>query len=199
MLEATFDQGAYASDSIYDLNRSSTLDDEDQVDNNSNSQLGDPEDVPMAWQRETGTMSQVTVARLQQGYDTLFLNYLNPPLVQSVNQSEGCVGDCEGGLEGGHFDVSTDTTWAGGTQSHSHLYDDLYDTTFIDWVSPAKTGLKNIAEAVSSSSQEFIVLVANGDLSPGIDNPGRHPKIQYRRIPGNAAPQDSRPGTAPIR
>lgn len=168
LLEATFDQGAYENESIYDLNRSSTLDDDDQVDNNSNGELGDPEDVPMAWKRETGTMSQVTVARLQQGYDTLFLNYLNPPLVQGVNQSEGCVGDCVGGVEGGHFDVSTDTTWAGSTQSHSHLYDDLFNITYVDWVNPAKTGLKNIPEAVASDDQEFIVLVANADLSPGV-------------------------------
>ena len=168
LIEATYDQGAYEQNTIYDLNRNGALEDTDQVDNNGNGELGDREDIPMAWQRETGTMSQVTVARIGRGYDTLFLNYLNPPLVQGADQSQGCVGDCEGGLEGGHFDVSTDTKWALGTESHHHLYDDHYDTTYIDWVEPASTGLKNIPETLSNKDQQFIVLVANGDLSPGI-------------------------------
>ena len=175
LLEVRFDEGTYTGQSIFDLDRNGILDEGDQVDNNGNGELGDPEDVPMAWQRQAGAMSQVTVARLEQGFDTLFLNYLNPPLVTepvipplpspiATPELPGCIGDCDGGLEGGHFDVDVSTIFGDKSTRRKHNYDDLYDTTFIDYIEPE--GNLNPAQD-SVGERKFVALIANADFSPG--------------------------------
>ena len=174
LLEVSFNEGGVASNTIFDLDRSGVLDSADRVDNNADGDLDDPEDIPMAWQRENGSMSQVTIARLSKGFDTLFINYLNPPLVPPA-----CVGICDGGLAAGHMDVDTDSSstltslgdgLGGSTDGHVHEYDDETNRTYVDYldIDPLATGkLFNITEVGIGINEEFIVLVANADLSPG--------------------------------
>jgi hypothetical protein len=195
-LEATFDEGSASYDSIFDLNRDSLLsDDGDHVDGDGNgaSNLSDPEDIAMGWKRPNGNMSQVTIARLGPGDDTLFLNFLNPPLVEAP---EPCIGNCDGGLEGGHMDVDTDhgtlpqlfkmkdgeiqykdgvpqvlgDGYEGKTDAHKHEYDISHDRTYIDYfdIDPAGEGKPFPVDlVVEDSAREFIVLIANADWSPG--------------------------------
>jgi hypothetical protein len=169
-LEATFDNGSASDDSIFDLNRDSDLSGEgDRVSGNGDLDLSDPEDIAMGWKRPNGNMSQVTIARLGPGQDTLFLNFLNPPLVEPP---EPCSGNCTGGLEGGHMDIDTDLSYGGATETHYHEYDIDTNRTYIDYEDisppplvagipqPARYGLNNI-------NHDFIVTIANADWSPG--------------------------------
>ena len=168
LLEVSFDDGGVANNSIFDLDRNGQLDTLDRVDNNTDGDLNDAEDIPMAWQRKAGSMSQVTIARVAKGFDTLFLNFLNPPLVPPA-----CVGDCEGGISGGHIDVDTDSPsiddgLGGKTDGHVHEYDDKYDLTYVDYFNiAAPDKLNNVTDVGIAMSEEFIVLIANADLSPG--------------------------------
>jgi len=186
-LEATFDNGSASDESIFDLNRDSDLSGEgDRVSGNGDLDLADPEDIVMGWKRPSGNMSQVTIARLGPGEDTLFLNFLNPPLVEPP---EPCSGICTGGLEGGHMDIDTDhgafpiaatdkdgnpVTIAGGyggtTDTHKHEYDITHNRTYIDYfdIDPAGEG-KPIAvtDVIVDPIREFIVTIANADWSPG--------------------------------
>ena len=119
LLEATFLDGNMADDSIYNLNQDDQLDELDRVnangnvDGDGNADYSDPEDIPMAWKRPNGNMSQPTIASLAAGVDTMFLNFLNPPVVETAVVPGGCSGDCSGGLEGGHIDLDNDATLDG--------------------------------------------------------------------------------------
>ncbi|MCZ6471069.1 MAG: PilC/PilY family type IV pilus protein, partial [Gammaproteobacteria bacterium] len=170
LLEVRFDDGGADDNTIFDLDRNGQLDTLDRVDNNTDGDLNDAEDIPMAWQRKTGSMSQVTIARVAKGFDTLFLNFLNPPLVPPA-----CVGTCEGGISGGHIDVDTDSAGmddglGGKTDGHVHEYDDKTDRTYVDYfdIDPLGGGkLNNVTDVGISLAEDFIVLIANADLSPG--------------------------------
>ena len=167
-LEATFDNGSAHDESIFDLNRDSDLTgDLDHVDGDGNgiTNLSDPEDIPMGWKRPDGNMSQVTIARLGPGQDTLFLNFLNPPLVEPP---EPCSGACSGGLEGGHMDIDTDWngSFKGATSNHKHEYDVDYNITYIDYFD-IEGGHETAQQNVEGNDNKFIVTIANADWSPG--------------------------------
>jgi PilY1 beta-propeller domain len=168
---------------IFDLNLDGVLNASDLTDGNGNLNLLDSEDVPMGWQRPDGIMSQVTIARVANGVDTLFLNFLVPPV------DEPCTIDC-GGFQGGHIDVDTwlDTeTFGGGSTQHDHEYDKSVDRVFVDYFDinvpvPAGEGdpRKDITGQVEidstgtpapssgiAATEPFVVLVANADFSRG--------------------------------
>ncbi len=175
---AVFDGGPHPTP-IYDLNVDGLLTSADLVDGNSDSDLLDTEDVPMAWKKPGGIMSQVTIARVGNGVDTLFLNYLQPPV------PEPCEGVCEGGFQGGHIDVDTYHNSNGlGSKStkHDHEYDKKTGQVFVDLFDvnvpnsggepkPRKdiTGHVEINSAGSgiASNEPFVLLIANADFSPG--------------------------------
>ncbi|MCH8176977.1 MAG: PQQ-binding-like beta-propeller repeat protein [Proteobacteria bacterium] len=180
LLEVTFDEGGVDEGTIFDLDRNGLLEAADRVDNNADGDLNDPEDIPMGWKLQTGNMSQVTIGRVSKGFDTLFLNFLNPPLVPPA-----CTGDCTGGLAAGHIDVDTDSSaccnlladppvdgLGGSTVAHEHEYDDKTNRTYVDYfdIDP-NTGidLENIDDSAVGigNNEEFIILIANADLSPG--------------------------------
>ncbi len=170
LLEVSFDEGGVAADTIFDLDRNGLLNTADRVDNNSDGDLLDLADIPMAWQRKNGAMSQVTIARIAKGFDTLFLNFLSPSLVPPA-----CTGNCAGGLAAGHMDVDTDSATLGDglggkTDGHVHQYDDKTNRTYVDYfdIDPLATGkLFNVTDLGVSNAEEFIILIANADLSPG--------------------------------
>jgi hypothetical protein len=173
LLEVTFDEGGVEDDTIFDLDRNGQLGTADRVDNNADNDLDDLEDIPMAWRRGNGNMSQVTIARVAQGFDTLFLNYLNPPLIPPA-----CTGTCGGGgggVYGGHIDVDTDrggNNHGNETSGHVHQYDDVNGITYVDYfnINPVvPSDLEGVDEVGISSSERFIVLIANADISPGVD------------------------------
>ncbi len=162
LLEVTFDEGGAEDDTIFDLNRDGVLKATDRVDQNNDGDLDDRGDIPMGWKRQAGNMSEVTMARISQGVDTLFMNYLNPPIVPNI-----CIGVCAGGLTGGHMDVDTDTTLGDKTNGHIHEYDDNYDVTFVDYFDMEGSKLNELDKIGLSTSKEFIIVIANADLSPG--------------------------------
>ncbi|MEE8306217.1 MAG: hypothetical protein V3R81_03070, partial [Gammaproteobacteria bacterium] len=165
LVEVSYDDGGYASDTIFDLNQDSILDNLDRVDANLDSDLLDFADIPMAWRRRDGNMSQATIARIGKGVDTLFLNYLNPALVPP-----SCTGDCDGGLGGGHMDVDYDIELGGKTSGHQHEYDDDVNRTYVDYfdIDPLNGGkLSAVDEVGIAADDRFVILIANADLSPG--------------------------------
>ena len=171
LFEATFLNGNMASNSIYNLNQDDKLDEDDRVNPNENldedgaPDYSDPEDIPMSWKRPNGNMSQPTIASLGSGVDTMFLNFLDPPLVQTAVVPTGCTGICDGGLEGGHIDLDYDLQLGGGTNEHDHEYDDDTGSTDIDYLNLAPQ--TDITAVGVSSSAEFIPLIANADFSKG--------------------------------
>ena len=176
IIEAALTDGGSHASPIYDLSAdgllSTTTDADavppffaDLVDGNDDSDLGDVEDIPMAWQMFDGLMSQVTIARLDNGLDTMFLNYL-------VLLNEPCEIDCTDGFQGGHIDVDTyhdGKALGGGSTEHTHEYDKKVERVYVDFFDLVETGHIEINKADSgiASDEKFIVLLANADFSPG--------------------------------
>jgi len=201
LLEATFLDGNMAENSIFNLNQDTVLDELDRVNANGNVDGGgnpdysDPEDIPMAWKRPNGTMSQPTIASLSAGVDTMFLNFLNPPVVEAAVVPGGCTGVCEGGLEGGHIDLDNDATLGGGTDQHTHEYDDDVNRTYIDYLDISAGALKadgtpaviqrDVTDVVDNT-EWFIPLIANADFSKGgtlkISRNGSTDDVEYNVV-----------------
>ena len=195
LFEATFLDGNMASNSIYNLNQDTKLDEKDRVNANENlddngaPDYTDPEDIPMSWKRPDGNMSQPTIASLGAGVDTMFLNFLDPPLVQTaiVPGGGGCTGDCAGGLEGGHIDLDYDIQLGGDTDDHDHEYDDDVNSTNIDYLDlQVQTDITALPDANLPKNQNFIPLIANADFSKGatliISRNGSTDDIRYNVV-----------------
>jgi hypothetical protein len=140
----------------------------DNVDGNSDGDLLDSEDVVVMWEQPSGLMSRTTVGRVANGVDAQLINYLVPPL------SEGCVGDCADGFQAGHIDMDTDyyndVDGTGGmTTKHSHEYDKAVGRVYVDYRDHGVLdGHVQIDDpAWLPQNDDWIVVVANGDLSPG--------------------------------
>jgi hypothetical protein len=176
LLEFAYLNGGAALGTICDLDKNGKLDYDDRVDSNNNGIKTDRVDIPMGWQRENGIMSAVNIAQLGGGgQDTMFINYLQP------STASVCVGDCEGGIEGGHIDVDTIQPLDSDRYGHIHDYDTQTNRTFVDlfdiqggvtFEGGNVTHFKGINEitpslnsGISNSDKEFIVVVANADLS----------------------------------
>lgn len=171
---------------IYNLNVDDQLNAADLYTDNAAAE--DPEwHVPMMWRQVDGIMSQVTIGFLDSGIDTLFINFLQP----SIANSTPCTENCTDGFFNGHIDVQTyPGSRPRGTSvlisnppfrfSNAHLYDKLLGRVYVDYFDlrfppPASSGFNHQFEIDSfgdyppdiGESEEFIVLVANADLSPG--------------------------------
>ena len=182
--ELTIEDGSAEEETIYDLNRDRSLDELDRVLGNNDVDYLDPDDIPMGWQRETGAMSEVTIANLENGVDTLYLNFLNPPIVPAA-----CTGTCAGGLAGGHMDVDTDDPddgLGGGTNGHVHEYDDDTNRTYVDFFDIIETGkLTQVDQVGIGANEKFILVVANADMSPGAIvtiNNREYSAVYYQRM-----------------
>ena len=112
------------------------------------------------------TMSAVTIANLETGFDTLYMNFQNPPLL-----NEPCEGECDGGIEGGHIDVDTDLQLGGATTKHVHAYDDKSGLTVIDFLNmfqdpdnAGKDAQNSLNKGDLTASTDFVVLIANADM-----------------------------------
>ena len=178
LVEVHYNGGGYAANSIFDLDQSGILTTADRIDANIDGDLDDLLDIPMAWARLNGTMSQVTIARIGQGVDTMFLNYLNPVLVYP--DLDGCVGDCEGGLAAGHMDLDMDANistlideaglYDNDVIEHEHEYDEDTGRTYVDYFDIRAGGevddMFPIDDVGIDPNAPMIVLTANADLSP---------------------------------
>jgi hypothetical protein len=175
VLETYYLDGGSPGSAIFDLNGDGSLNSADNYDANSNGSLEDGEDVAVMWGQPAGVMSQPTIARVANGIDAQLLNYVVPPA------EVACSGDCPLGFQGGHVDVDTDyyNDGNGGTGKktslHTHEYDKNSGRTYMDYLALDYTGTdgkfkdhRELSEtSVISGSQEFIMVVANADLSPG--------------------------------
>lgn len=166
---------------IYDLNVDRQLKEDDLY-----TMEGDADaKVPMMWRQVDGIMSQVTIGAIASGIDTLFINYLQPSV-----PSEPCTENCPAGFFNGHIDVQTylsagaNATPRGSRYTgHAHVYDKLMARVYVDFfdittANPTNANLQNHVEIDSTGApflpasgirddDEFIVLVANADFSPG--------------------------------
>ena len=175
VLETYYLDGGSPGSAIFDLNGDGSLSSLDNYDANTNGSLEDGVDVAVMWGQPAGVMSQPTIARVANGIDATLLNYVVPPA------EVACSGDCPDGFQGGHVDVDTDyyNDGNGGTGDktslHTHEYDKNSGRTYMDYLALDYTGTdgkfkdhRELSEtSVISGSQEFIMVVANADLSPG--------------------------------
>lgn len=69
------------------------------------------------------------------------------------------------GIWGGHFDLDYDTSLGGDTEGHHHAYDDDFDVLGVDYFNAQGTRFNGVNDEVNTS-QQFKIIVANGDLSP---------------------------------
>lgn len=103
------------------------------------------------------------------------------------------------GLDGGHFDLDTSSQVygfsAGRTDHHVHEYDDKHNVNYVDFFNLLDSGFTKISDKVGST-QKFIIIVANAQLSPGAIleiNGTKYPVVDYQKLVENF-----RTGTAPL-
>lgn len=74
------------------------------------------------------------------------------------------------GISGGHFDLDTShmvyAANKGTTDHHVHEYDDEYKTTQIDFFNLLDPKFTKLSDVINSS-QNFVITIANAELSPG--------------------------------
>jgi hypothetical protein len=169
ILEAYYLDGGSPGAPIFDLNQSGSLTVADNINANGNESSTDREDIVTMWRYPAGVMSQTTIARVSLGVDVQLVNFLVPPAGPS------CVGDCIAGFQGGHIDVDTDW-WdnkdagvGGKTEHHSHEYDKKTGRVYVDYFDHgSENGHVDLDDtAVVGASDQWIVVVANADMSPG--------------------------------
>ncbi|MCB1703928.1 MAG: hypothetical protein KDI17_03645 [Halioglobus sp.] len=177
---------------IFDLNIDRILNAADLYDDNPEGEIEEWH-VPMIWRQADGIMSQVTIAYLDIGVDTLFINYLQQPVTADVP----CAGTelCPNGFLGGHIDVQTyrgNVPLDGDRTAQAHAYDSLTQRVYVDFFDlyypNGSDSSKSVLDQVEidfddsnrsgnrgnppttasdiNENEEFIVLLANADLSP---------------------------------
>ena len=185
IVEAYYLDGGSPGSTIFDLDQSGALNNLDNIDANADGDLSDPEDVVTMWQQPTGVMSQTTIARVSDGVDAQLLNYVVPPAAPP------CEGDCVLGFQGGHIDVDTDYPYDDAcdlegddgkalykncdgigekTMKHTHQYDKKTGRVYVDYFDhgPTATGHIELGDSrFIDLDDEWIVVIANADLSPG--------------------------------
>ncbi|MCZ6832020.1 MAG: PilC/PilY family type IV pilus protein [Gammaproteobacteria bacterium] len=175
VLETYYVDGGAPGSAVFDLDKSDTLTLTDNIDSNSDGDLVDSVDIVVMWAQPAGVMSQATIARVADGVDAQLFNYVVPPVELP------CAVDCPDGFQGGHIDVDTDyfDNTDGGvgdkTFKHTHVYDKKVGRVFLDYqdldnfaVTGNALGHAELDETwVMDAADEFIVVVANADLSPG--------------------------------
>jgi Tfp pilus tip-associated adhesin PilY1 len=153
---------------VFDLNRDSVLNTADDAGGN----------IVAAFKVNEGVTaiqvaSQPIIAFKSSGKDVILVNSLG--LVVS------CTINCSAGFAGGHIDVDTDspnggTISAGGaglggnTDGHVHEYDKKHGQVLVDYFSLEPLGqgkLNRVTDVFIGATQTFLVLIANGDYSPG--------------------------------
>jgi hypothetical protein len=74
------------------------------------------------------------------------------------------------GISGGHFDFDTShmvyLASKGTTDHHVHEYDDKYKTTQVDFFNMIDNAFTELSSVISAN-QNFVITVANAELSPG--------------------------------
>ena len=169
MVEAALADGGPHPTPIFDLNGDTILDDADLFDVSADGDTASFK-IPMIWRQADGVMSEVTIARISNGIDTLFLNYLVPPL----DIAEPCEIDC-GGFQGGHIDVDTwhiSEEYGGKSTEHTHEYDKDIGQVYVDFFNLNVEGVSGhvnlgVASSGIDPDEKFVILVANADFSPG--------------------------------
>lgn len=174
LLEAATLDGGPNPKPIFDLNVDTLLNANDLYKEAEGEQF-----VPMMWRQPDGIMSQVTLAVVGSGVDAMFINYLQPPY------TEPCAGDCPNGFQRGDINVAT---WQGSVAlgglatQNTGQYDKAAARVYVDFfdlnVPKAQGEQTDLRQDVTGQvdidtagnipeNEEFIVLVANADLTPG--------------------------------
>ncbi len=162
--EISYDNGGGAEEAVIDKNA-------DGVVNNGDKSSGK---IPMVFGRPDGIRSGPKFLRLNGGLDAIIHNNLKLAVFTEVEDPEPvptpgpgpgpeiCT-TCASGLTGGHFDAdSYDSDFKSGSTEHEHEYDDKNSTNHLSF-----TNAKSIKSFSPSSSEKYIIVMANADLSPG--------------------------------
>jgi hypothetical protein len=119
------------------------------------------------------------------------------PLVSQPDPEPFVSDPMDPGLKGGHFDLDTShEVYAfdqGTTDHHEHEYDDKYGVNSVDFYNLLQKDFTKITDRVAAG-QEFIVIVANADLSPGAVlefNGEAKPVVAYQQRVDNFIKGDS--------
>ncbi len=155
LVELAYLSGGDSGKVLFDISNNGSLGNEDKVSGVA----------PSGLYLGRGNFSQPAIARIDNGIDTLFINgYLT-----EFGESTFCSGDCSKGLAGGHFDLDVDATLGGGTDKHTHEYDDAYDVTYGDYFN-VLNGAPSVSSpeiGINAGSQKLLAFIANADLSIG--------------------------------
>ena len=166
--------GGAPTKTIIDVNEDFVLDVQDNVDGNGDGVIADvPEDRVVGQYQDFGLASRPVAGSLGGGQDSILINHL--PAINPV-QIPLAADPSDAGLLGGHFDLDTShLTYpfnGGVTDGHVHQWDDKHNLTSINYFSlPDGSGnpLYEITSPVNGipGSSEFILTIANDELSPG--------------------------------
>jgi len=162
LVELDYLTGGSSGKILFDLNNTGSLDEGDKV-------MGR---APDALYLGTGYFSQPAIARIEKGFDTLFINglYVDNTLVEeSKPETILCTGDCLEGVVGGHFDLDVDIELGGSTDEHTHEYDDKFDVTYGDYLNVLNgaPSVNSPEVGINAGSQKLLAFIANADLSIG--------------------------------
>ena len=173
---------------IYDLNNDNKIDDLDKIDGNGDGDTQDVADVPIGLETIEGVMAQLTLGSLSSEQDIQFAGYVNinkahpkvcvdevtktcdpEPPIDCETDPTLCKSVDESGIQ--HIDVDVDTPRGGLNglpDAHEHAYDRTRKIDYVDYRNLNLDGSSkhNVTSAVLPN-QQFIVLIANADLSPG--------------------------------
>jgi len=182
LLELSSLTGGGADQPFLDLNGDAVVDDNDRIKSASGSLLMDNTGVPVGKFVVNGVVSsQPVLVKLTKLFATLYgynpdVENGTPPNSGENQYTNTDVGippstsvDAGLGVAYGHFDYDIHVEMGGKNGSvHEHEYDDKENKTYVDFLnSIGNDGDFRIPKLIDSTTQQFKILIANQDLSPG--------------------------------
>ena len=162
--ELDYETGGARNKLIFDLNADSLLNDVDRVVDGSNVPIAGPAGIPVSVYMGAGLVSQPVLGILSASLSTTLFN--NNPYTSPGDQPSDPPGlDVDPGVSGGHFDVDI---YYGGTNDHTHEYDDTYNFTGVNFLNASDPD-KNVSNAITNTTTRFKILITNQRLSPAVN------------------------------
>lgn len=165
LLELDYLTGGGRNKPFLDLNGDSKVNAQDTVTVSDSEIANKITGVPIGKWMNTGLLSHPVLARMAKTDTTLFNS--NPNMDFETSDSPTDSGGP--GISDGHFDF--DIYYGGSSfrkQKHVHEYDDKYDVTGVNMLNASDPDFNLADNAITSSTVQFKVLMANQGLSPAV-------------------------------